>query len=71
MTGIVHVGASVAEVGSLWVVFLCRVSGLRGVAFAGVLGLAGEECGVKVEVWYLEGRAVRLVLAGRALSRYL
>lgn len=59
------------EVGGFWGVFFCRVSGLRGVAFAGVLGLAGEDCGVKVEVLRLEGRAVRLVPAGKAVSRYL
>lgn len=71
MTGITHAGASAAEVDCLQGVFFCRVSGLRGVAFAEVLGLAGEDCGVKVEVLCLEGRAVRLVPAGRALSRYL
>ena len=70
MTGIIHAGASVPEVDSLWGAFFCRVSGLRGVAFAGILGLAGEECGV-VETLCLEGRAVRLIPAGRALSRYL
>ena len=56
---------------SLWGVFFCRVSGLSGVAFAGVLGLAGEDCGVTVEVLCLKGLAVRRVPAGRALSRYL
>lgn len=71
MTGISHAGASVAEADNLWGAFLCRVSGLRGAAFAGVLGLAGEDCGVKATVFCLEGRAVRLVPAGRALSRYL
>ena len=71
MTGITHAGASVAELSILWVMFFCLVSGLRGIAFAGVLGLAGEECGVKVEDLCLEGLATRLVPAGRALSRYL
>lgn len=52
-------------------VFFCRVSGLRCVAFAGVLGLAGEDCGVEVGMLCLEGRAVRLVPAGKAASRYL
>lgn len=47
------------------------MSGVRGVAFAGVLGLAGEDFGVRVEVVCLEGRAVRLVPAGKAVSRYL
>lgn len=69
MTGITHAGASVAVVECLWGVFFCRVSGLRSVAFAGVLGLAGEDCGVTVEVLCLEGWAVRLVPAGRALSK--
>lgn len=71
MTGIIHAGASVPEGGGLWVLFFCRVSGLRGVAFAMPLGLAGEDCGVKVELLCLEGRAVRLVPDVRALSRYL
>ena len=71
MTGITHAGASVAEVDGFWVVFFCRVSGLRGVAFAGVLGLAGEGCAVKVELLCLDDPAARLVPAGRALSRYL
>lgn len=70
MTGMTHAGISFAEAGVLWDVFFCRVSGPRGVAFAGVLGLAGEDCGVVVDVLCLEGRAVRLVPAGRALSRY-
>ena len=59
------------EVDGFWGVFFCLVSGLRGVDFAGVLGLAGEDCGVKVEVLCLEGRAVRLVPTGKAVSRYL
>ena len=59
------------EVDSFWGVFFCRVSGLRGVAFAGVLGLAGEDCGVILEVLCLEGPIVRLVPVGKALSRYL
>lgn len=71
MTDIIHAGASVAEVDGPWGLFFCRVSGRRGVAFAVVLGLAGEDCGVMVEVLCLEGRAVRLVPAGRAPSRYL
>ena len=56
---------------SFWGVFFCRVSGLSGVALAGVLGLAGEDCGVIVEVLCFKGRALRLVPAGRAPSRYL
>ena len=71
MTGIIHAGDSLAEVDGLWDVFFCRVSGLRGFSLTGVLGLAGEDCGVKVDLLCLEGRAVRLVPAGRALSRYL
>ena len=71
MTGMVHAGASMMVADSLWGVFFCRVSGLSGVTLAGVLGLAGEDCGVVVEVLCLEGRALRLVPAGRALSRYL
>lgn len=69
MTGMIHAGTSFAEADTLWIVF-CRVSGPRGDAFAGVLGLAGEDCGVVLEVLCLEGRAVCLVPAGRALSRY-
>ena len=71
MTGMVHAGASVMVADSLCVVFFCRVSGLSGAVFAEVLGLAGEDCGVTVEVLCLKGRAVRLVSVGRALSRYL
>lgn len=67
----IHAGASVAEVDSFWDGFFCRVSGLRGVAFAGVPGLAGEDRGVEAEGLCLDGREARLVPAGRALSRYL
>lgn len=71
MTGMVHAGASVMVADSLWGVFFCRVSGLSGVAFAGVLGLAGEDCGVTLVALCLKGLALRLVPVGRALSKYL
>lgn len=71
MTGINHTGTSVLEPDRFWGVFFCRVSGLRGAVLAGVLGLAGEDWGVEAEGWCLDSRAVRLVPAGRALSRYL
>ena len=71
MTGIIHAGDSVAGADSFWGVFFCWVLGLVGVDFTGFLGLAGEDCGVKVELFCLRVRAVRLVPAGRALSRYL
>ena len=72
MTGMIHAGASVLEVDSFDGCFFCHISGLRGAVFDGVLDLAGEECGVeKEEGLCFESRAVRLVPAGRALSRYL
>ena len=71
MTGMSHTGASVLEVDRFWGVFFCRVSGLRDVFLAGVLGLAGEDCGVETEEVCLESRTFLLVPAGRALSRYL
>ena len=71
MTGIIHAGASVAKADCRWGFFFCRVSDLRGVAFGGILGLTGEDFGVEVEVFCLEGRALLRVPAGRALSRYL
>ena len=71
MTGMTHAGASVREVDGFNGCFFCHVSGLRGVVFAGVLDLAGEACGVDEEESCFESRAVRLVPAGRALSRYL
>ena len=71
MTGMIHTGASAQEVDVFSGAFFCRVSGLRVADFAGVLGLAGEDCGVEAEESGLESRAVRLVPAGRALSRYL
>ena len=71
MTGIIHARASVWEVDGLKVFFFCHASGLRGAVFAGVLDLAGEECSVEGEELFFESRAVRLVPAGRALSRYL
>lgn len=70
MTGMSHAGASVREVDGFWGVF-CRASGLRGAVLTGVLGLAGEDCGVEAEELCLASRAVRLAPAGRALSRYL
>ena len=71
MTGMIHAGASAWEVDGFSACFVCHVSGLRGAVFAGVLDLAGEECDVEGEELCLESRAVRLVPAGRALSRYL
>ncbi len=56
---------------SFWGNLLCDLSGLIGVVFVEVLGLAGEGCGVVVEGLCLESRTVRLVPAGKALSRYL
>lgn len=69
MTGMIHARASVLEVDDFNGCFFSHVSGLRGAVFAGVLGLV--ECGVKGEELCFETRAVRLVPAGRALSRYL
>ena len=71
MTGMIHAGASVREVDGFNGCFFCHVSGLRGAFFAGVLDWAGEACGVEEEESCFESRAVRLVPAGRALSRYL
>lgn len=71
MTGMIHAGASVLEVDGFNGCFFSHVSGLRGAVFAGVLSLVGEECGVKGEELCFETRAVRLVPAGRAPSRYL
>ena len=72
MTGMIHAGTSLREVDGFSGVFFCRVSGLRGTVFAGVLDLAGRGCRVEAEEEFcLETRAVRLVPAGRILSRYL
>jgi hypothetical protein len=66
-----HFGTSRAAVDILCGVFLLGVFGLRGTAFAGVLGLAGEEVGVENGSFVLEDRVLFRSLAGRALSRYL
>lgn len=55
------------KVDGFWGVFFCRVSGLRGTVLTGVLGLAGDDCGVEAEELCFTSRAVRLVPAGRAL----
>ena len=71
MTGMIHAGASVQEVDGFDGCFFCHVLGLKGAVFAGLLDLAGEECGVDEEELCFESRAVRLVPAGKAPSRYL
>ena len=71
MTGMIHSGASVRDVDGFNACFFGHVSGLSGAVFAGVLDLVGEECGVEGEELCFESRAVRLVPAGRAPSRYL
>lgn len=71
MTGMIHAGSSVREADSFDVCFFCHVSDLKGAIFTEVLDLAGDECGVEEEELCFESRAVRLVPAGRALSRYL